>query len=217
MRQSLTIAGLLLIILGTVIFLQHRNINRPGNHQGYSPEQPIAFSHRVHANNLEISCLYCHSGAEKSRHAAIPAASTCMNCHRFVTAPWNEVQLENRQAKQEGRDPNLIISPEIQKLYHAVGFDPETATYSAEGEGQPIQWIRVHNLPDFVYFDHRRHVTAGVNCQRCHGQIQNMERVEQAQSLSMGWCVNCHRDVDDDKVPGLKQRYASTDCGACHY
>ncbi len=214
----------------------------PGNQQGYEPAQPIAFSHRLHAGELQVSCLYCHSGAERSRHAGVPAANVCMNCHRFVTAPMGAVRAEDELAKKENRAPRLIVSPEIQKLYNAVGFDPAAALAKAPA-GQlsttsvqrPIAWIKVDNLPDFVYFDHRPHVNAGVACQTCHGPVETMERVRQVQDLSMGWCVNCHRSVDraglDGKgnftsapapaaagpKPVMRRVYASTDCQTCHY
>ena len=169
----------------------------PGNQQGYEPVQPIAYSHRLHAGELQIQCLYCHFTAEKSRHAGIPPANVCMNCHRFVTAPLGVMRAEDELAAKEKRAPRPIASPEIQKIYDAL--DP------AKGS-QPIAWNRVHKLPDFVYFDHRAHVHAGVACQQCHGPVETMERVRQVADLSMGWCVNCHR-----------QQRASVDCSTCHY
>lgn len=215
MRQSLIVTGLILLIAGTLVFLRSVNINRIGNNQGYAPEQPIEFSHRVHSNDLEIDCLYCHSGTEKSRTAGIPAAGICMNCHRFVSAPWDSVQVENQRAEEMDRNPRLTVSGEIGKLYDAVGFNPDSMAYTDDTE--PIVWTRVHDLPDFVQFNHSRHLSAGLECQECHGQVQNMERVQQTTDLSMGWCVNCHRDVNNDRVSGLQDAYASTDCGVCHY
>jgi hypothetical protein len=218
------------------------SVHLPGNQIGYEPTQPIAFSHRLHAGELQVSCLYCHSGAERSRHAGTPPANVCMNCHRFVTATMGAVRAEDEAAKKENRAPRRVVSPEIQKLYEAVGFNP-AAPQSPRSEGQvltanaqrPIAWLKVHNLPDFAYFDHRPHVNAGVSCQTCHGPVETMERVRQVQDLSMGWCVNCHRGVDragiDGKgnftslpapaAPGPKpvthRVYASTDCQTCHY
>jgi hypothetical protein len=211
----------------------------PGNQQGYEPTQPIAFSHRLHAGELQVACVYCHSGAERSRHAGVPAANVCMNCHRFVTAPMGAVRAEDEIAKKENRAPRLIVSPEIQKLYDAVGFLPgKTGQAPPDADHQPrnaIAWIKVHNLPDFVYFDHRPHVNAGVACQACHGPVESMERVRQVQDLSMGWCVNCHRGVNRAGVDGkgnftslpapaakgpkpvTRRVYASTDCQTCHY
>ncbi len=215
MRQSIVVTGMVLLILATAVFLNSVNINRVGNQQGYAPEQPIDFSHQVHSNDLEIDCMYCHSSAEKSKTAGIPAASTCMNCHQFVSASWDSVQLENQLAEQTERKSRLIVSEEIQKLYQSVGFQPEDRSYT--GSQKPLVWTKVHDLPDFVYFNHSRHVTAGVDCQQCHGQVQTMERVEQAETLSMGWCVDCHRKVNRDQISGLEKSYASTDCGVCHY
>lgn len=193
----------------------------PGNHQGYEPVQPIAYSHRLHAGELEIPCLYCHSGAERSRHAGIPAASTCMNCHRFVTAPRSAVRAEEQLAKQEGRTPRRVVSPELAKLYGALGLGDDLQPDPTR-PSRPIEWVRIHQLPDFAAFDHRPHVAAGVACQKCHGPIETMERVRQAESLSMGWCVACHRGgvpAGDGVAPtgpdGLVR--GSTDCATCHF
>jgi hypothetical protein len=180
-----------------------KSMRLPGDHRGYEPVQPIAYSHRLHAGELGVPCLYCHSGAERSRHAGIPAVSTCMNCHRFVKAPRATVRAEEELAKKEGRKPRLVVSPEIARLEKAV----KTNT--------PIRWARIHQLPDFVYFDHRPHVAAGVQCQKCHGPIETMERVRQAESLNMGWCVNCHRGRDGTRLAGLPVK-ASSDCSSCH-
>ncbi len=187
----------------------------PGNNQGYAPEQPIAFSHRLHAGELLIDCLYCHHGAEKSRHAGIPSADVCMNCHQFVTATWGAVRAEDDLAQEEDRKPERIVSGELQKLYDALALD-ETLKRDPERESSPIEWIKVHTVPDFVFFDHRPHVSAGVACQRCHGPVETMERMRQAESLSMGWCVNCHRQVRQTGVGGQSVN-PSIDCVACHY
>jgi hypothetical protein len=206
----------------------------PDNQKGYEPAQPIAFSHRLHAGELEVSCLYCHSGAESSRHAGIPAASTCMNCHSFVTAPFGAVRAEDELAQKEGRNSRLIVSPELRKLYRALGLNDERKP-DPQLEPQPIAWTKVYNLADFVYFDHRPHVNAGVACQSCHGPVETMERVRQVEHLSMGWCVNCHRDTNiaglDGKggltslpapaargeLPVTHRIHASTNCSSCHY
>ena len=187
----------------------------PGNQQGYEPAQPIDFSHRLHAGELQISCLYCHSGAEKSRYAGVPAASVCMNCHRFVTAPLGSVRAEDELAKQEKRAPRKIVSPELAKVYDALGLG-EDLKPSATRPARPIEWVRVHNLPDFAHFDHRAHVTASVSCQTCHGPIESMERVRQVSDLSMGWCVNCHRTANQTGIAG-KPVHASVDCAVCHF
>jgi hypothetical protein len=204
-------------ILGAVMLLVPwvGALHLPGNQQGYEPVQPINFSHRLHAGEMQVACLYCHSGAEKSRHAGIPAASVCMNCHRVVTAPIGVIRAEDAQAEKEKRPPQHIISPEIQKLYTALALNDKLQPDPAR-QAQPIQWNKVHNVPDFVYFDHRPHVTAGVDCQSCHGPVENMERVKQTGDLSMGWCVNCHRDANRTGVAGNAVK-APIDCSACHY
>lgn len=187
----------------------------PGNQQGYEPTQPLAYSHRLHAGELQVPCLYCHFGAESSRHAGIPPASVCLNCHRSVTAPLAVVRAEEELAKQEKRAPRRIVSPEIRKLYDALGLDqmgkPDRTLTPAT-----LAWVRVHTIPDFVYFDHRPHVKTGVTCQQCHGLVETMERVRQVETLAMGWCVNCHRQVNQAGVSG-RRVYASVDCVTCHY
>ncbi len=211
--RSLLLVGLALSIL--VLISSAGSLRLPDNQVGYSPEQPIAFSHEIHAGQLEIDCLYCHWNAEVSRYAGIPTQDVCMRCHKFVTALQSVLQAENRRAKAEQRAPKLIVSDELRKLYDAVGLtnnlkkDPTKRPYS-------IPWVRVHNLPDYVYFDHRAHVTARVECQHCHGPVESMKRVRQFNSLSMGWCVNCHRQTRADGVAG-KTVYPSLDCSACHY
>lgn len=192
-----------------------RGYHLPGNHQDYEPQQPIAFSHRLHAGELQIACVYCHTGAEKGRSAGFPASNVCMNCHKSVTAPLGMVRAEETQAKAENRKPKLVVSPELRKLYDALGLDDQLKPDPSKTP-QPIPWVRVHNLPDFACFDHSAHVHAGVACQKCHGPIETMERVRQVESLSMGWCVNCHRDANAHGVAGKKVK-ASLDCAACHY
>ena len=187
----------------------------PGNNQGYQPVQPIAFSHRLHAGELSVQCIYCHSGAERSRHAGVPSTSVCMNCHRFVTTTFGAIRAEDAQAQKEKRDPRAIVSPEIHKIYDAMALDASMKRDPSKPL-TPVSWIKVHNLPDFVYFDHRRHVNVGVECQRCHGPVETMERVTQVQDLSMGFCVNCHRDATKNGLKG-KTVSASIDCAGCHY
>jgi cytochrome c7-like protein len=174
----------------------------PGNQQGYEPAQPIAFSHRLHAGDLQIACVYCHSGAETSRHAGFPATSICMNCHKTVTASSGTLR----------EDPKAI-SKELRKLYDSFGLDENL---KATKTSTPIPWVRVYNLPAFAYFDHRAHVNSGVACQKCHGPVETMEHMRQVESLSMGWCVNCHREVNATGVQG-KKVHASLDCATCHY
>jgi hypothetical protein len=204
-----------LAIAGAVFAFRWDDFYWPGNQQGYEPVQPIAFSHRLHCGKLQIACLYCHFGGERSRHAGIPAASLCMNCHRLVTAPREQILDEYQKAQQERRPVRPVISAEIQKLYEAMALDDKLQPDPAK-QPKTIPWVRVHNLPKFSCFDHRPHVTAGVSCQKCHGEVEEMDRVRQVSSLSMGWCVNCHRDTGVTGVGGKKVQ-ASTDCAACHY
>lgn len=204
MKHILTIVlGVAVVFSALALVPQLRQARLPGDHRGFEPVQPIEYSHRLHAGELGIPCLYCHSGAERSRYAGIPAASTCMNCHRFVKAKRATVRAEEELAKKEKRKPRLVVAPDIRRLEDAV----RTAT--------PIRWKRIHQLPDFVYFDHRPHVAAGLECQKCHGPVETMERVRQMESLSMGWCVNCHRGRDGTRLAGLPVA-ASDDCARCH-
>ena len=191
------------------------NWRLPGDQQDYEPVQPIAYSHRLHAGDLQIPCLYCHFGAEKSRHAGIPPANVCMNCHRFVTTTLGAVRAEDEAAMKERRKPRRIVGTEVRKLYAALGLDDELQP-DRTGKPTPIVWTKVHNVPDFVYFDHSPHVAAGVTCQSCHGPVETMERVRQVMPLSMGWCVNCHRTSNAEGVAG-RPVYAPTVCSTCHY
>lgn len=206
-----------------------RSYRLPDDQRDYQPEQPIAFSHHLHAGELSIDCQYCHTGAETSRHAGIPAANVCMNCHTVVTSAWGAVMAEDKrieelkkQAAEENKEltpeqtvPQLTISDELRKLYDALGLNDERQPDPTK-QPHPIQWVKVHNLPDYVYFDHRAHVSVGVACQTCHGEVESMERVRQFSSLSMGWCVNCHRESNLTGVNG-KQVNASLNCTTCHY
>lgn len=179
-----------------------------GRQQGYQPVQPIYYSHKVHAGTNQISCLYCHGGAQDGKHANIPSVNVCMNCHKGI-------------AKYEGpdklvREDGVAVdgTAEIKKLYEYAGWNPDTKQYNPDnnGDGQPdgsrpIEWVKIHNLPDHVYFNHSQHVKVGKQqCQTCHGNIQEMDEVYQFSTLSMGWCVNCHREskVDFSKDGGNK-------------
>jgi hypothetical protein len=206
----LLLAGLAVSLLPLASRL--RGYHLPGNQQGYAPVQPIAFSHQHHAGQLQITCLYCHSGAERSRLAGIPSASTCMNCHRFVTAPTDTARAEAEQARQEGRPPRRIVSPELQKLYDALGLDDQLQPDPHKPQ-RPITWIKVHNLPSYTRFDHRAHVTSGVECASCHGPVETMDRLTQATDLSMGWCVQCHRQQNE----AVQKPSTVTDCATCHH
>ncbi len=164
-----------------------------GVHTGYQPVQPIKFSHELHAGTNKIDCQFCHSGAFKSKNSTIPSANVCMNCHKSVQAT----------EKYDGE-----ISPEIQKIYNALGYDPASMTYDKTKE-KPIEWVRVHNLPDFAYFNHSQHVVVGEEairkekglkpeepvCFACHGPVDTMEEIYQYSPLTMKWCVNCHKDT----------------------
>jgi len=173
-----------------------------GIHQGYAPEQPIKFSHKLHAGQYQINCNYCHTGVYEGKGANVPSANICMNCHNAI--------------KRE--------SPEIQKIYRALEND------------EPIQWVRVHNLPDLAYFNHAQHTNVGgLECKSCHGEIEKMEVVEQRSSLTMGWCIDCHRQTDvnakgnayydklveihnkDSKTPLKVQNIGGLECSKCHY
>ena len=206
-----------------------------GRQQGYQPVQPIYFSHKVHPGTNQISCLYCHGGAQDSKHATIPSVNVCMNCHMAVKEYTGEPI-----KRDDGTTVNA--NDEIQKLYQYAGWNPDTKTY--DKPGKPIEWVKIHNLPDFVYFNHSQHVKVGqVACQTCHGEMQKMDQVAQFADLSMGWCVNCHRTTnvqfDDGKGHGNKfysiyekfhqdikdkkydsvtvQMIGGTECGKCHY
>ena len=199
-----------------------------GVDQGYQPVQPIHYSHRIHAGDNGIDCKYCHSSARTSKHSGIPSLNVCMNCHKSIYEVAPETQAE-------GNEFGVDYNAEIKKLYAAVGWDDTAQKYT--GESQPVKWIRIHNLPDFVYFNHSQHVTvAGVECQTCHGPIQEMEVVEQFAPLTMGWCIDCHRttnvNVKDNayytkiheelsKKYGVEELTAAQmgglECGKCHY
>ena len=197
-----------------------------GIDQGYEPVQPIHYSHRIHAGDNAIDCKYCHSSARVSKHSGIPSLNICMNCHKSIS----EVAPETLA---EGKEYGVDYNAEIQKLYDAVGWDGVAYT----GESQPVKWVRIHNLPDFVYFNHSQHVmVGGVECQTCHGSVEEMEVMYQHSPLTMGWCINCHRETnvkvkDNDyytkiheelsKKYGVDQltvaQMGGLECGKCHY
>ncbi len=214
--RILTIVLGLAVLFSAVLLVSRAAVfHLPGNHQGFEPVQTIAYSHRLHAGELQIQCQYCHFGADKSRHAGIPPASACMNCHRFVTAPLGAIRAEDDLAAKQKRPPRRIVSPELRKLYDALALDANMQRDPSRVT-QPIAWTRIHSLPDFVYFDHRAHVNAGVTCQQCHGPVQSMERVRQVSDLTMGWCVNCHRAANQTGIAGRRVN-ASTNCSTCHF
>jgi cytochrome c551/c552 len=156
-----------------------------GRQQDYQPEQPIFYSHKVHAGTNQISCLYCHGGAWESKHAAIPSLNVCMNCHAAIN---------DYKGEPLYREDGSVVDAtgEIQKIYSYTGYDPKSGKYT--GPTRSIEWTKIHNLPDHVFFSHAQHIRAGkVQCQTCHGNITEMNEVKQFAPLSMGWCINCHR------------------------
>jgi mono/diheme cytochrome c family protein len=173
-----------------------------GRQKDYQPEQPIYYSHKVHAGVNQISCLYCHGNAWESKTAAIPSVNVCMNCHKAIR--------EYKGAPLYDEDGMAINgTAQIQRLYEYAGFDPNNADAWDASKAKPIPWKKIHNLPDHVYFNHSQHVKAGkVQCQTCHGEITAMDEVKQVSELSMGWCVNCHRqtkvDFNYDSTSGNK-------------
>ena len=164
-----------------------------GRQKNYEPEQPIFYSHKVHAGINQINCLYCHGAAMDSKHAAIPSVNVCMNCHKSI----NTYEKGPKLYRADGTEVNG--TREIEKLYSYAGFDPKNAAAWDPSKAKPISWTKIHNLPDHVYFNHSQHIKAGkVQCQSCHGDITEMDEVYQYSELSMGWCVNCHRDTKVD-------------------
>ncbi|PSR14161.1 MAG: cytochrome c class I [Bacteroidetes bacterium] len=236
--EVLTSRGIIsFVVFALVVLGGYTTVNNAinlGRQQGYEPSQPIKFSHKTHAGLQQIDCQYCHDGARRSKHSVIPAANTCMNCHKAI-----------KNGSQYG-------TAELTKIYASVGYDPSTDKYitgydqmsqedqeaiykkwiadqyvsttgGMDDDGEqliedqweaivtaltneetgddkiagPIEWVRIHNLPDHAYFNHAQHVSVGkVECQTCHGQVQEMEVVYQYSPLSMGWCINCHRQTE---------------------
>ena len=210
---------LFLVICGTVnAWFGAKKI---GVYAGYAPTQPIKFSHKIHAGENEIDCGYCHGSAYKGKSAGIPSVNVCMNCHKGIS---------------EGK---VWGTEEISKIYAAAGFDPETQAYTKEPK--PIEWIRIHNLPDFAYFNHSQHVVVGKQkCQTCHGEVETYDYpMKQHSDLTMGWCIDCHRETKVamkgnayyDKIhEELKEKYkdkpikdftvehiGGLECAKCHY
>lgn len=170
-----------------------------GRMKNYQPEQPIYYSHKVHAGTNQISCLYCHGGAQDSKHANIPSVNVCMNCHKGIAKYEGDPIVKEDGTPVDG-------TKEIEKLYAYAGWNAATKTYNEDKNGdgipdgaKPIEWVKIHNLPDHVYFNHSQHVKVGKQqCQTCHGNIQEMPEVYQFADLSMGWCINCHRETKVD-------------------
>lgn len=227
-NQFLMLVSSVFLLL-TAAYFMYGFFMQVGLDQGYAPVQPIHYSHRIHAGSNEIDCNYCHSSARKSKHSGIPSLNVCMNCHKNIGEVSEDVYAEG--IEEYGIDYNK----EIQKLYTAVGWDEENQNYT--GEEEPVKWVRIHNLPDFVYFNHSQHVTvAGIDCQKCHGPVEEMEIMYQYSPLTMGWCINCHRETNINvegneyyekiheelsKKYGVEQLTAAQmgglECGKCHY
>ncbi len=170
-----------------------------GRSKNYQPEQPIYYSHKVHAGVNQISCLYCHGSAQDSKQAGIPSVNVCMNCHMAIKEYAGDPITKEDGTTVDG-------TAEIQKLYKYAGWNSATMAYNPDNNADgipdgatPIPWVRIHNLPDHVYFNHSQHVKVGKQqCQSCHGNIQEMPEVYQFTDLSMGWCINCHRETKVD-------------------
>ncbi len=202
-----------------------------GVNEGYMPLQPIAFSHKIHSGENKIECQYCHSSAKHSKHSGIPSVNVCMNCHKNIAevaegteVEWNGVTYGKAE-----------LDKEIAKVYEAAGWDPDALEYT--GDTKPIKWIRIHNLPDFVYFNHSQHrVVGGIKCQKCHGPVEEYDEMRQFSPLTMGWCINCHRETNVDLKGNeyykkiheeLAKKYnvekvtiaqlGGLECGKCHY
>jgi len=225
-NQFLVLVSAVFLLLASGYFV-YGYFMQVGIDQGYQPIQPIHYSHKIHAGDNKIECKYCHSSARVSKHSGIPSLNVCMNCHKSIS----EVA-EGTATADYSKD---FYDGEIQKLYKAVGWDPNAQEYT--GKTEPVKWVRIHNLPDFAYFNHSQHVTvAGVECQKCHGPVEEMEIMYQHAPLTMGWCINCHREtnvkVSDNEYyekihKQLSKKYGvdkltaaqmgGLECGKCHY
>ena len=189
-----------------------------GVYKGYKPEQPIYFSHKIHAGENKIDCQLCHSSAKYGKVSEVPSMNVCMNCHKMIS--------EYKGKYIEPGKDKAFYDGEIQKIYSAVGWDPASQQYT--GKTQPVEWTRIHNMPDFVYFNHAQHVVAGENaiitsfnkknpeakidvvCKACHGQIDTMNVVQMANDFTMGWCIECHRTTEVDMTNGYNKEYFKT-------
>ena len=226
-NQFLIFVTVILLLLSSAYFV-YGYFMQVGVDQGYMPVQPIHYSHKIHAGANQIECKYCHSSARVSKHSGIPSLNVCMNCHQNIAEYNGEEDLENGYTKD-------FYTKEIKKLYAAVGWDETNQQYT--GETQPVKWVRIHNLPDFVYFNHAQHVEVGeIACQKCHGPVEEMEIMYQYSPLTMGWCINCHRETNVNvesneyyaKIhEALSKKYGvekltvaqmgGLECGKCHY
>lgn len=244
-NKSYLMSGILLLFLVGGYYTIDGAIGL-GRQQNYQPEQPIFYSHKVHAGTNQISCLYCHGGAQDSKQASIPSVNVCMNCHKSI----DKYEGPDKLVRENGTA--VDGTNEIQKLYAYAGWNAATKKYNEDKNGdgipdgaKPIEWVKVHNLPDHVYFNHSQHIKVGKQqCQTCHGNIQEMPEVYQFAELSMGWCINCHRETkvdfyDKENKTGNKfysiyekfhkdlkshkmdsvtvEKIGGTECQKCHY
>lgn len=231
-KKSVLVFITVLVFLGFGYCLA-RNAIGLGHYQDYEPEQPIFYSHKVHAGVNQINCQYCHIGVYQGKQATIPSVNICMNCHKAITEYTGEPLHD-----ADGNEVNGTA--EIQKLYKYAGYDPKKdgANWD-ESKAKPIEWTRIHNLPDHVYFNHSQHVNVGqVACQTCHGEVTKMDEMKQFAPLTMGWCINCHRTTKvqfkDNGFYGMYEKYhqqladhkidsvtvqmiGGTECQKCHY
>jgi hypothetical protein len=228
-KAYIAILAIILFLVGG--FYTFQGAQGLGRSKNYQPEQPIFYSHKVHAGINQVNCLYCHGGAQESKHANIPSVNICMNCHMGI----NEYAKGPKLYREDG---SLVDgTAEIQKIYEYAGWNPAAKKYTSKGKA--IEWVRIHNLPDHVYFNHAQHVNAGKQqCQTCHGEIQKMDEVFQFSDLSMGWCINCHRetkvqftenkfysiyekfheDLKNKKMDSVTvEKIGGTECQKCHY
>lgn len=225
-NQFLVLVSAILLLLVSAYFA-YGWMMQIGVDQGYEPVQPIHYSHRIHAGDNGIDCKYCHSAARVSKHSNIPSLNVCMNCHKNISEVAETTATEEHSKE--------FYDKQIAALYEAVGWDKSLQKYT--GKTKPVKWVRIHNLPDHVYFNHSQHVSvAGVECQTCHGPVEEMEIMKQHAPLTMGWCINCHREtnvkVEDNayykkiheelsKKYGVSQLTAAQmgglECGKCHY
>ncbi|MAX80766.1 MAG: cytochrome C [Crocinitomicaceae bacterium] len=222
LARNKTIAALgMVVVLVLVLNVVWNGLLGVGVYEGYAPPQPIKFSHKIHAGDNEIQCVYCHSSAPQSKHSGIPSINVCMNCHKGIS-----------EGSRWGTE-------EISKIYDAAGWNAETASY--DKPEKPVKWIRIHNLPDHVYFNHSQHVVVGeIECQTCHGEVETFDYpMKQYAPLTMGWCINCHREtevkmngndyyekihaelVEKYKDEGLEKftvsQMGGLECAKCHY
>ncbi|MBA3985788.1 MAG: c-type cytochrome [Flavobacteriales bacterium] len=226
-NQFLILVSVVFLLLASGYFV-YGFFMQVGIDQGYAPIQPIHFSHKIHAGDNQIDCNFCHSSARKSKHSGIPSLNVCMNCHENIYEYNGDEDIEKGYTKE-------FYTAEIAKLYNAVGWDPNERVYS--GEEKPVKWVRIHNLPDLAYFNHSQHVSvAGIACQTCHGPVEEMEIAYQYSPLTMGWCIDCHRQTNVnietneyyEKIHAeLSKKYGvekltvaqmgGLECGKCHY